>query len=364
MIKSIKDINKFIKEVGGNFSSDEKIKLIQALEDFPVKINDRVLRLIKNSPEIYKQFIPIPMEAESLIRSKIHKPRLFPIKGIERAYTNRLIITPVYTCESFCRYCFLREGKLGGKALSNEEIDKATEYINKNEDLKYILITGGDPIINFSKLERIMLNLKENQHILSIRIGTRSILYNPNRFDQNFFNLVSEMRKSKKRIEIGAHMNHPNEIDREAMICLENLAENHVTVYTQTVLLKDINDNAKILRDLYEKIYSTGGEIYLLFHCDPVRGINHLRTKISKGLEIKSELADLTSGRLIPQYKVAKCEIGIDSKVLEIKSDSILIKTPYSIKNLEKNIPGFKPNKPLESVSDDGKLIITYFGEW
>lgn len=360
----IKDINEFKGKIGGEFDVEEQEKITLALRDFPTHVNERILRLARSSPAIYKQLIATPIEADSISGERVYKPRLFPIRGVERAYSGRVLITPVYTCESYCRYCFLREGGLGKKPLTPEEIDAAVQYVRDNDDIKYVLITGGDPMINFSRLEKLMLSLKEIPHLDSIRIGSRTILFNPSKFDQKFFELVSEVRKSKKRVEIGAHMNHPDEIDEEAMHCLENLAENYVTVYSQTVLLRGINDDAKTLRNLFEKLYATGGEIYLLFHCDPISGSEHLRTRISRGLEIKSELADLVSGRLIPQYKVAKCEIGVDSEVVEIRSGSIKIKTPYTINKLEKHIPGFKPNEPLESVSSDGRLIITYFGEW
>jgi len=43
---------------------------------------------------------------------------------------------------------------------------------------------------------------------------------------------------------------------------------------------------------------------YYLFHCDPVAGVGHFRTSISKGLEIIAGMRGHTSGLAVPTYVV------------------------------------------------------------
>ncbi len=363
MVKQFKIVEDLVNEFHWELTEKEKEDLEKVLRDFPGRLNERLITLAKNSKAIFNQFVPSPIEALSLKQDPIYKSRTSPIKGLERGYSDRAILTPTMNCPCFCRYCFLRGRDFGG-SMSDEEIDQAMNYIKTHPEIKYILITGGDPLLNFPRLKKVVSKLMEIETVDSIRVGTRMILYNPLKFDEAFYELVAKVQDAGKRFEIGAHMNHPDEIDIHTQRCIENLFKKQVTVYTQTVLLRDINDDSQTLLNLYRKVYKAGGEIYLLFHCDPIKGSSHLRTTISKGLDLKVELADSTSGRLVPKYKVAKCEIGIDSRVLEINDDHIWIETPYSIKNLKQIIPDYEPNFPIERVSKNGRLIIKYFGKW
>jgi lysine 2,3-aminomutase len=43
---------------------------------------------------------------------------------------------------------------------------------------------------------------------------------------------------------------------------------------------------------------------YYLYHCDPVRGADHFRTTVAKGLEIIESLRGHTSGLAIPTYVI------------------------------------------------------------
>jgi lysine 2,3-aminomutase len=43
---------------------------------------------------------------------------------------------------------------------------------------------------------------------------------------------------------------------------------------------------------------------YYLYHCDPVRGAEHFRTTVEKGLEIMESLRGHTSGLAIPTYVI------------------------------------------------------------
>ncbi|MBN1792100.1 radical SAM protein [Candidatus Woesearchaeota archaeon] len=363
-VRIIRTAKELMDVFDGNYSKEERDTLDYILKISSVKLNERVIELSKKHESIAAQFLPSLQEASSMgLFHKIYKSRTHPVKGIDRGYLDRVTITPVMNCETFCRYCFLTQAGFGA-SMSDKEIEDAVDYIDSNPDIRYVLITGGDPLLNQAKLERIVSGLSTVNHIDSIRIGTRTLLFDPSKFNDRFFRMIKSAQNHGKRIEIGAHMNHPDEIDAETQEKLEEMHRHLVTVYTQTTLLRGINDDPETLLELYRKVYRAGGEVYLLFHCDPINGMDHLRTTVSKGLEIKSRLADMTSGRLVPKYKVAKCEIGVDSDVLEIGENHIWIETPYSIANLKKIIEGYSPLEPVEKVSKRGRLIIKYMGKW
>ena len=71
----------------------------------------------------------------------------------------------------------------------------------------------------------------------------------------------------------------------------------------QTVLLKGVNDDARILRDLFiELVCRLGVKPYYLHHCDLVRGMTHMRTTIEEGLAIMRQLRGYVSGLCNPVY--------------------------------------------------------------
>ena len=43
---------------------------------------------------------------------------------------------------------------------------------------------------------------------------------------------------------------------------------------------------------------------YYIYQCDPVKGANHFRTKVEKGLEIYKSLRGHISGLAVPQYVI------------------------------------------------------------
>jgi lysine 2,3-aminomutase len=68
--------------------------------------------------------------------------------------------------------------------------------------------------------------------------------------------------------------------------------------------LKGINDSADILENLFRKLQSIRVRPYYLFRCDPVKGVLHFSTPISKGIEIIRTLFRRISPLAIPYYAV------------------------------------------------------------
>jgi lysine 2,3-aminomutase len=69
-----------------------------------------------------------------------------------------------------------RKRKVGDdhKNPSIEDIQRGIEYVAAHEDIRDVLISGGDPLLIANKrLDEILGNLKEIRHLDLIRIGTR-----------------------------------------------------------------------------------------------------------------------------------------------------------------------------------------------
>jgi len=72
----------------------------------------------------------------------------------------------------------------------------------------------------------------------------------------------------------------------------------------QSVLLKGINDNVDVMKQLVHLLVKNRVRPYYIYQCDLTEGIAHFRTPISKGIEIIESLRGHTSGLCIPTFVV------------------------------------------------------------
>jgi KamA family protein len=148
-----------------------------------------------------------------------------------------------------CRFCFRQN-------FSYHEIDPTfeneIELIKKNKDLTEVILSGGDPLILKNEiLENLLNNLSNIPHIKRIRIHTRLLTAFPSRVDKPFLKILSNI---KKQIIFVLHVNHPNELDEKNFLAIKKIQKLNIPFLSQSVLLKDINDNTKTLFDLYETL--------------------------------------------------------------------------------------------------------------
>ena len=72
----------------------------------------------------------------------------------------------------------------------------------------------------------------------------------------------------------------------------------------QSVLLKGINDNPQVFEQLCRGLVRMRVRPYYLFQCDLVKGVEHFRTPLSRGIEIMEYLRGRLSGIAIPTFVV------------------------------------------------------------
>jgi len=335
----------------------------------PVRLTDYLLELSKNSQAVAAQFLPEVDELKENGTEKTFEGVMKTgIEGLERMYVDRCIILPVLQCPAYCRFCFRKfYEKQKPLPMSYENIDKALAYIKKDERLKEVLITGGDPIMDLKRLEYIIKNLRKISHIQDIRIGTRSPMFAPDTITDDLVKMLLKYHdfKNMKTIEIAVHFNHPDEITEASIKAITKFTNSPIKVYNQSVLLKGINDDPKILEDLFRKLHLLGVEIYALYHCDPLKGTKHFRTSIEKGIEIKKYLrAGNATGRINPAYivdtQIGKVEIGVDAHIEKHEGDYVWIKTPYKLSTYLSVCPEFKLPEKECKTDRNGYISVKY----
>ncbi len=98
------------------------------------------------------------------------------------------------------------------------------------------------------------------------------------------------MLKKYHPIWINTHFNHPKEITRESAEACRKLVDAGIPMGNQSVLLRGINDDAEIIRELCLKLIKIRVRPYYLYQCDLGIGMEHFRTKVQTGVEIIREM--------------------------------------------------------------------------
>jgi lysine 2,3-aminomutase len=100
------------------------------------------------------------------------------------------------------------------------------------------------------------------------------------------------------------HINHPRELTPKFGQSVERLLAEGIAVASQTVLLKNINDDPLILESLFRGLQRMGVRPYYLFQGDLASGTSHFRVDLSRGISIMRTLRSRLSGLGLPTYAV------------------------------------------------------------
>jgi lysine 2,3-aminomutase len=101
---------------------------------------------------------------------------------------------------------------------------------------------------------------------------------------------------------IMTHFNHPKELTPQARAACEKLADAGFPVMNQTVLLRGVNDSAETLEALFRGLIRSRVRPYYLLQADPVRGTGHLRTQLSRGLDLMAALQGRVTSIALPKF--------------------------------------------------------------
>ncbi|MFA5128704.1 MAG: KamA family radical SAM protein [Patescibacteria group bacterium] len=223
-----------------------------------------------------------------------------PVRGIVHKYPDRVIFCPTFACPSRCSFCFrknLVDGKNG--RLSEKEMAAAIDYIKKDKKIREVILSGGDPLfLNDKTLSDILKKLHAIPHVRLLRIHTRIPVTLPSRVTKK---LAAILKKSKP-LWVVVHINHPKEITPKFREAAAKFKVVGIPLLSQSVLLRDVNDNAETLKKLFYGLVKLGIKPYYLHQCDPARGTKKYWVSIKKGKKIMRQLRKEISGICLPTY--------------------------------------------------------------
>lgn len=291
------------EDLPSRFAVDRE-HLRKVSERYPMRITPYYLGLIREPGDpIWRQCVP---DAHELIDDQqddpLNEERLSPVPGLIHRYPDRVVWLVSSQCAVYCRFC-LRKGRVGcpGKQAGNAAINQALNYIAKNQAIRDVILSGGDPLLlDDDILETILAGLRRIPHVEIIRIGTRTPVTLPERLTRK----LCRMLKQYHPVYVNTHFNHPWEITEVSARACARLADAGIPLGNQTVLLRGVNDDPTVMKRLMQLLLVIRVRPYYLHQMDLVHGTRHFRTNIAQGVEIMEALRGHTSGLASPCYVI------------------------------------------------------------
>ena len=226
-----------------------------------------------------------------------------PVPGLVHRYPDRVLLLVTNFCSVYCRYCTRARmvGSVGERSVKKSDIEVALEYIEQTQVIRDVLISGGDPLsLDDDRLEYILRRLRKIPHVEFIRIGSKQPVVQPMRVTP----ALTRILRRYHPLWMSLHFTHPDELTPEVAEACGRLADAGIPLGSQTVLLKDVNDDIQILIKLVHGLLKVRVRPYYLYQCDPISGSAHFRTPVSKGVELIRGLRGHTTGYAVPAFVV------------------------------------------------------------
>lgn len=299
---------------------------------YPVQVSKYYASLIQREGDaIWKQCMPDPLELKDFDQwpDPLNESSLSPVPGLIHRYPDRVVMLVSNRCPVYCRFCMRKRLVGGDDAPMNEaDLQNALAYIAGTPAIRDVILSGGDPLmLSDEALYRLLNGLSAIRHVSIIRIGSRVPVTLPERITPELCNILKQFHP----LYINTHFNHPAEITEHSGRACSMLADAGIQLGNQTVLLKGVNDDVTIMRELMSGLLDIRVRPYYLHQMDLVRGTAHFRTPVNTGLEIIKSLRGHISGLAVPHFVIdlpgGKGKVAILPDCVERRGDLLLLRT-------------------------------------
>lgn len=221
------------------------------------------------------------------------------LPGLLHKYRSRVLLVVRGGCAVNCRYCFRRHFPYADNSPDQAGWQDALAYIAAHPEINEVILSGGDPLMAKDEhLARLFVELAAIPHLKRLRIHTRLPVVIPARLTDELRQLLSSSRLQAIMV---LHINHANELDADLSQRLNSWRQAGMTLLNQSVLLAGVNDDAKTLCDLSERLFSAGILPYYLHQLDKVAGAAHFSVIDAKAKALMAELLAELPGFLVPK---------------------------------------------------------------
>jgi lysine 2,3-aminomutase len=297
--------------------------------DYPLFLPRPFLEKIKKAgpkSALWKQFIP--HENEFLMNGGLFDPIAdqlhSPTPMIVHRYPNKALFLPTTTCPVICRYCFRKNELANKNELFQPQFEQAFEYLQSHPEIEEIIFSGGDPfMLSTKKLANFVERLSEIKHLRYLRFHTRFPTIVPERFDSELLGWLEGIQDKFERLVIVVHTNHVSELDRPVTNTLNKIIDTGVALYSQSVLLKNVNDSVDDLVLLFKAIIRAKITPFYLHHPDNAMGAQDFCLELERGAQLYTQVKKRLPGWAVPRYVIERPEGLGKVDVLSLLKDFI-----------------------------------------
>jgi L-lysine 2,3-aminomutase len=158
--------------------------------------------------------------------------------------------------------------------MSMGDASRLVTYLLEHREVTGVLVTGGDPMIMGAPvLRRYIEPLLDSRldHLESVRIGSKSLGYWPQRFvtdpdADDTLRLFAEVVASGRCLAFMAHFSHPRELESPMVAeAVRRIQATGAIIRTQAPLIRSINDDPAIWADMWRTQVRMGMIPYYMF---------------------------------------------------------------------------------------------------
>ncbi|WP_053958288.1 KamA family radical SAM protein [Sulfobacillus thermosulfidooxidans] len=221
------------------------------------------------------------------------------LAGIQHSYAETVLFfpSPGQTCHAYCTYCFRWAQFVGDDNLkmASSEVDTLKTYLASHPAVTDLLVTGGDPLImKASVLFRFLEPLLDPrlEHLTTIRIGTKSLAYWPQRFvtdtdADELLGVFERIVNAGKHLAIMAHYSHPVELStRIAREAVQRIQRTGALIRAQAPLIHHVNDRVDVWRSLWKTEVHLGIIPYYMFQARDTGAHHYFSVPLTQAYQI------------------------------------------------------------------------------
>ena len=216
---------------------------------------------------------------------------------IIQKYDQRALIVSTATCGARCRFCFRKNYPFQN---TPDIAHKVSNWLDIHSDIWEVILSGGDPLtLGPGAFRELIEAIAMHPSVTTLRIHTRLPVMRPDLVMQNF-ELLRELPARFNSVLV-SHVDHADELDEESASIFAQLRFNGWTLLNQSVLLKDVNDNADKLTNLCRKLFTQGVLPYYLHQLDHANGVAHFEVSDERARKLIAEIRTKLPGYLVPK---------------------------------------------------------------
>lgn len=276
------------------------------------RITPHLQNLIRSGSNAIEIQFKIPLQQEKAGFFELdplgEESRYSPIKGLVHKFQNRILWKVSYRCAAHCQFCTrLRQIGTPEGDLTEDDVERGLEYVSSHPEIDDVILSGGDPFVTPQTTMHILDGLSTIPTVKIIRVDTRLPIHSPRSMQSPAVKeLVQKLKttNNERVVYILIHVNHADELTGEVKDSIGALRKTGILLLSQSVFLKDVNDDAQTLAVLFKELYHLGVIPYYIYRCDYVQGLESFIGDLDKERGIMTELRSTLSGIAVPTYVV------------------------------------------------------------